>query len=289
MPELLCAGYGYSAAALALRVMPKGWCVAGTARDPAKRAAMTAGGVQALTLGPEIAPALARATHLLLSAAPGEGGDPVMTVIRDMAAPALEWIGYLSTTGVYGDHGGAWVTEESELRAQSPRSRRRVTAEGAWAEWGRARGVPVQIFRLAGIYGPGRSQIDSLRDGTARRIAKPGQVFSRIHVDDIANVVERGIANPSVSGAFNVCDDESAAPAEVVEFAARLIGIDPPPLEDFETAKATMSEMGLSFWADNKRVSNAKMKAALGVKLLFPTFREGLREIAALEGGPKQR
>jgi nucleoside-diphosphate-sugar epimerase len=279
MPELLCAGYGYSAAALNSRLKRQGWAVAGTARAPDKRAAMEAEGVQALSLGPGIAPVMARATHLLISAPPGEDGDPVLNAIRGMPAPNLVWIGYLSTTGVYGDHGGAWVTEESELRPQSARSRRRVEAEQAWEIWGRARGATVQIFRLAGIYGPGRSQLDSLREGTARAIVKPGQVFSRIHVDDIANVLERGIAHLSAHGAFNVCDDEPAPPAEVVEFAAKLLGMPPPPREDFETAKASMSEMALSFYADNKRVSNAKMKAALGVKLLFPTYREGLRAI----------
>lgn len=279
MPFLFCGGYGYAAARLAARLRPKGWRVAGTARDPNKRAAMEAEGVEALSLGPQIAPVLAGTTHLLLSAPPGEAGDPVLNLIREMPTPALAWIGYLSTTGVYGDHDGAWVTEESELRAQSPRSRRRVAAERAWRAWGEARGAPVQIFRLAGIYGPGRSQFDNLREGTARRIVKPGQVFSRIHVADIANVVERGVENPSVGGAFNVCDDEPAAPADVMEFAAKLIGVPPPPPEDFETAKATMSEMALSFYADNKRVSNAKMKAVLGVKLVFPTYREGLRAI----------
>ena len=279
MPELLCGGYGYAAERLARRLRALGWRVTGTAREPAKRAAMAAEGVEALSPGPELAPALARATHLLLSAPPGEAGDPVLNAIRDWPAPNLTWIGYLSTTGVYGDHGGAWVTEDSALHAQSPRSLRRVAAEKAWAAWGEARGVPVQIFRLAGIYGPGRSQLDSLRDGTARRIVKPGQVFSRIHVDDIANAVERGIANPSVSGAFNVCDDEPAPPSEVVEFAARLLGIAPPPEEDFETAKATMSEMALSFYADTKRVSNERMRRVLGVRLSFPTYREGLRAV----------
>lgn len=283
MPELLCGGFGYAAARLAARLRPQGWRVAGTARDPAKRAQMAAEGIEALALDAGIAPALARATHLLLSAPPGERGDPVLNVVGSLPAPELTWIGYLSTTGVYGDHGGAWVTEESELRAQSPRSQRRVAAERAWAAWGAGRGVPVQIFRLAGIYGPGRSQLDSLRDGTARRIVKPGQVFSRIHVDDIAAVVERGIAHSSVAGAFNVCDDEPAAPAEAVEFAARLLGVAPPPFEDFDAARATMSEMALSFYADNKRVSNAKMKAVLGVDLSFPTYREGLRAIFEAE------
>jgi nucleoside-diphosphate-sugar epimerase len=284
MPELFCAGYGYSAAALASRLLPQGWRVSGTARDPAKRAAMASLGVEAQDPGQAMAAALARATHLVVSVPPGEQGDPILNMLRDWPAPQLAWIGYLSTTGVYGDHGGAWVTEASELRPLSPRSRRRAAAEGEWAGWARERGVPVQIFRLAGIYGPGRSQLDGLRDGTARRIVKPGQVFSRIHVGDIANVLERAIENPSVDGAFNVCDDLPAPPADVTAYAAELLGIAPPPLEDFDAARATMSEMALSFWADSKRVANDRMKAHLGVKLLYPTFREGLAAILRAEG-----
>jgi nucleoside-diphosphate-sugar epimerase len=226
------------------------------------------------------AAALNGLTHLLVSAAPDASGDPVLAAIAAAPLPDLKWVGYLSTTGVYGDHDGAWVTEESELRAQSPRSKRRVAAETAWAQWGASRGIATQIFRLAGIYGPGRSQLDSLRDGAARRIVKPGQVFSRIHVEDIANVVAQGIAHTDVSGAFNVCDDEPAAPADVMTFAAGLLGVPPPPLEMFDDAKTTMSEMALSFYADNKRVANEKMKRVLGVRLKFPSYREGLAAIA---------
>jgi nucleoside-diphosphate-sugar epimerase len=224
--------------------------------------------------------ALEGMTHLLVSTAPEASGDPVLAALERTALPDLAWIGYLSTTGVYGDHRGAWVTEDSELRPVSLRSQRRVAAEMAWMQFGLKRNAAVQIFRLAGIYGPGRSQLDSLRDGTARRIVKPGQVFSRIHVEDIASVVMQGIAHPKISGVFNVCDDEPAAPADVTAFAAGLLGMEPPPLEDFDAAKTTMSEMGLSFWADNKRVANAKMKAALGMRLKYPTYREGLAAIS---------
>jgi nucleoside-diphosphate-sugar epimerase len=284
MPKLLACGYGYAAARLSARLAAQGWRIAATARSAGKADALTAAGVEGHVVREgEALPkaAWAGATHVLLSAPPGERGDPFLAALSGAEAGGLRWIGYLSTTGVYGDHGGAWVTEESALRAVSPRGRRRVEAERAWAAWGAERGVTVQIFRLAGIYGPGRSQFDALREGTARRIVKPGQIFSRIHVDDIAGVLERGIANPSVHGAFNVCDDEPAAPAEVMEYAARLIGLPPPPLEDFETARATMSEMALSFYADNKRVSNAKMKAVLGVRLNYPSFKEGLSAIWA--------
>jgi nucleoside-diphosphate-sugar epimerase len=283
MPKLLCCGYGYSARAVCAHLAGAGWALAGTTRTAAKAAEIEADGVTAHIWSAGMAmpaAALGGTTHLLISAAPDAQGDPVLTAIVGAPMPELRWIGYLSTTGVYGDHQGAWVTEESKLRAQSPRSQRRVAAERAWAEWGANRSVAVQIFRLAGIYGPGRSQLDSLRDGSARRIIKPGQVFSRIHVDDIANVVVQGIAHPDVSGAFNVCDDEPSAPADVMTFAAGLIGVAPPPLEEFETAKATMSEMSLSFYADNKRVANEKMKRVLGVRLKFPNYREGLTSIA---------
>lgn len=283
MPELLCGGYGYVAARLAPRLIAQGWQLVGTARDPAKHAPMIAAGVEALSPGPQLAPAVLRATHLLLSAPPGDGGDPILAAIRDLATPCLSWIGYLSTTGVYGDHGGRWVTEDSALNPQSARSQRRAAAEMSWVQWGAARGAVVQIFRLAGIYGPGRSPFDALRAGTARRIAKPGQVFSRIHVDDIAQAVVCGIAHPRVSGVFNVCDDEPAAPADVVAYAAQLLGMTPPPLEDYDMARATMSAMSLSFYADNKRVANAKIKAGLGVRLAYPTYREGLKAVLAEE------
>ena len=288
MPKLLCCGYGYTAREMAQALHQLGWLIAATARSPDKVRELRQQGVEAHAFQEgDLFPdeALADATHLLLSAPPGLHGDPFLNALMQADAPStqnLRWIGYLSTTGVYGDHHGGWVTETSQLRPVSERARRRVMAERGWAAWGLAVGVPVQIFRLAGIYGPGRSALDSVRDGTARRIVKPGQVFSRIHVSDIANVLLRAIASPPTPGVFNVCDDEPAAPDEVTAFAAQLLGEAAPKIEPFESAQATMSEMARSFYADNKRVSNEKMKSELGVQLKFTNYREGLRAILNL-------
>jgi nucleoside-diphosphate-sugar epimerase len=280
--KILLCGYGYSAGFLARALQAQGWRIAATAREAAKRDALTAQGVQAHAWHEGMAlphAALDGTSHLLVSAPPGEAGDPVLAALgQAKAAPSLAWAGYLSTTGVYGDHGGAWVAEDSALNARSPRSLRRVAAERAWTGWGEATGTPVQIYRLAGIYGPGRSALDAARDGTARRIRKAGQVFSRIHAQDIADALQRGIARPA-GGLFNLCDDEPAAPADVAAYAAQLLGLPPPPWEEFETAKATMSEMALSFWADNKRVSNARAKRELGWTPGYPSYREGLKSL----------
>ena len=191
--------------------------------------------------------------------------------------PSLEWVGYLSTTGVYGDHNGAWVDEASETKPTAARSKRRVAAEQAWLAWGAAAGKPVQIFRLAGIYGPGRSPIDRVRGGNAQRIIKPGHLFGRIHVDDIVQIVRAGMAKPDAGPVFNVADDEPAAPADVLTFAAELLGMEPPPEVLFE--EADMSPMARSFYADNRLVANGLMKRELGVTLRYPTYREGLRAL----------
>jgi nucleoside-diphosphate-sugar epimerase len=196
--------------------------------------------------------------------------------------PSLAWVGYLSTTGVYGDRDGGWVDETSELRPSGARGRRRVAAETAWLDLWRDRGVPVHIFRLAGIYGPGRSPFDALRAGTAKRIVKPGQVFSRIHVDDLASVLLSSIARPRPGAVYNVCDDEPASPADVVAHAAQLLGAPPPPLVSFD--EAALSPMARSFYADNKRVSNALIKTELGVRLRYPDYRAGLAAILAAGG-----
>ena len=187
-------------------------------------------------------------------------GDPALDRHADdiAAIPGLAWLGYLSTTGVYGDRAGGWVDENSELRPSGPRGQRRVAAEAGWQGLWRRRGVPVHIFRLAAIYGPGRSPFDALRAGTARRIAKPGQVFSRIHVDDLAGVLVASIARPRPGAIYNVCDDEPAAPEAVVAHAASLLGLPAPPLVPFEAAG--LSPMARSFYDDNKRVSNALIK-----------------------------
>ncbi len=191
-------------------------------------------------------------------------------------------LGYLSTTGVYGDHGGKWIDESTPVAPSSARAERRVAAEQAWLEWGAQSKVPVQIFRLAGIYGPGRSQIDALRAGTARRIVKRGQVFSRIHVDDVAATLEASMTHPHAGRIYNVCDDEPAAPHQVVEHAATLMGMQPPPLEELEAAALSVSEMALSFYAESKRVRNQRIKSELGITLRYPSYREGLKYILAL-------
>jgi nucleoside-diphosphate-sugar epimerase len=282
--HLFCFGLGYTAQALAGRLAAEGWTVAGTCRSGDQAAALAAQGYACHRfdrdhpLAPEV---LADATHILVSIPPDEDGDPVLDRHRDdiAAMPSLAWVGYLSTTGVYGDRDGGWVDETSELRPTGTRGRRRVAAETAWLDLWRDRGVPVNIFRLAGIYGPGRSPFDGLRAGTAKRIAKPGQVFSRIHVDDLASVLISSITRPRPGAVYNVCDDAPASPAEVVAHAAQLLGAPTPPLVPLE--EAALSPMARSFYADNKRVSNALIKTELGVRLRYPDYRAGLAAILA--------
>jgi nucleoside-diphosphate-sugar epimerase len=222
--------------------------------------------------------AVRRASHVLVSAAPERTGDPFLHALeRDFAnAPGLQWIGYLSTVGVYGDHAGGEVDERSSCRPTAERGIWRLEAEGAWAALGRRIGVPVAIFRLAGIYGPGRNQFVSLAEGKAKRIIKPGQVFNRIHVDDIAATLDASIARPAAR-VYNVADDEPAPPEEPVEFAARLMGVEPPPAVPFEAA--ALSEMARSFYGEVKRISNRRIHEELEVELAYPTYREGLTEL----------
>jgi nucleoside-diphosphate-sugar epimerase len=282
MTRLFCFGFGFSAEALANRLKPKGWRIAGTARAPDKVNALTARGVEAFAFPLADPPAALRGTsHVLVSTPPGESGDPAFRYTSDLArlTPRPAWLGYLSTTGVYGDHAGGWVDETTPEAPATERGRRRLAAEQAWLAWGRAANVPVTIFRLAGIYGPGRNQLDSVRDGTARRIVRENQVFSRIHVHDIAQVLEASIAQPHAGAVYNVCDDEPAPPHEVVEYAAKLLGMAPPPLERYEDAAPTMSEMAQSFYTESKRVKNDRIKQELGIKLLHPTYREGLKAL----------
>ncbi|MEX2454504.1 MAG: SDR family oxidoreductase [Rhodospirillaceae bacterium] len=285
MNTLFCFGLGYSAMALARRLDTQGWRIAGTCRAPARRAALGALGIGA-SLFDGSAPMdrpdlLDGATHLLASIPPDAEGDPVLRHHADTLAGSgsLEWVGYLSTTGVYGNRGGDWVDEGSELRPGSDRSRRRAAAEAAWLDWGAKNGVPVQVFRLAGIYGPGRSVAAQIKDGTARRIVKPGHLFSRIHVEDIATVLAASIARPEPGGIYNVCDDEPAAQADVIAYACELLGFPPPPAVPFEDAATEMSPMARSFWADNRRVRNDRIRDVLGVELAFPDYRAGLRAI----------
>ncbi|MEM6487995.1 MAG: SDR family oxidoreductase [Pseudomonadota bacterium] len=289
---LLTFGHGYSAAALAARLLPAGWRVVGTTRSAERAGALVAQGVEPLiwdgvSAPPAVRAAIAEATHVLTSAAPVAGlvpgGDPVLAAFRtDLAAAAshLAWVGYLSTTGVYGDRGGAWVDEDSTLGDAGPRGRARVVAEDAWRALAGGAGLALHVFRLAGIYGPGRGPFAKIRAGTARRIVKPGQVFSRIHVQDIATVLAASIARP-LPGAYNVCDDEPAPPETVIEHAAHLLGRPPPPAVDWE--KAEMTPMARSFYAESRRVSNARLRRDLGVTLAYPTYREGLAAVLAAE------
>ncbi|MDZ7626956.1 MAG: SDR family oxidoreductase [Parvularculaceae bacterium] len=277
MNKLLCLGYGYVARRLAGRLTGAGWAVAGTIRDAARAAGLSADGVTpVLWSSGALVPDVTDANAILVSTPPADGGCPALALMRETRA-APGWIGYLSTNGVYGDHQGAVVDETSPLLATSPRGLARIAAENAWRTFAAAQGAQLVIFRLPGIYGPGRSAFDQIREGRAQRIVKPGQVFSRMHVEDIARAVEASLFNPGAGTLFNLADDEPAPPQDVIDYACRLLGVEPPPLIPFE--QAALSDMARSFYADNKRVSNALMKRALGVSLRYPTYREGLRAI----------
>ncbi|SIS55212.1 Nucleoside-diphosphate-sugar epimerase [Roseivivax lentus] len=279
---LLSLGHGYSARALTRRLLPQGWEVIGTTRDPAKLESLRATGITPILWDKDaIEDALPRATHVLISASPDDDGDPALRLARDAIAtraPHLDWAGYLSTTGVYGDADGAWIDETAPLAPSGARGAARVDAEAAWAD---IPGLPLHIFRLAGIYGPGRGPFAKVRAGRAQRIVKPGQVFSRIHVEDIARALHASIESPDPGAVYNLCDDEPAPPQDVIAHAAELLGLPVPPEVPFDEAE--MSDMARSFYADNKRVSNAKIKADLGLTLAYPSYREGLA--ALLEDG----
>ncbi|MCE9650130.1 MAG: SDR family oxidoreductase [Parvibaculum sp.] len=273
--RLFCFGLGFSARTLA-RSLP-GFAIAGTCRSDEKAAALRGEGIEAFVFGdgrPLDAGALEGTTHLLLSVPPDGEGDPVFRALGgEIARLKLNWAGYLSTTGVYGDRAGDWVDEASPLLPTTERGRRRLLAEQQW----QSLGLPLHIFRLAGIYGPGRNQLGGVADGTARRIVKPGQVFSRIHVDDVAAALAASMARPDPGAAYNLCDDEPAPPQDVVAYAAELLALPPPPEVAFEDAE--LSPMARSFYEESKRVSNRRMRDELGVALRYPTYREGLRAL----------
>ena len=282
--RLFAFGLGFSAQTLAARLAAKGWQIAGTARDVGRIGQLASRGYEMAQFSGEagnaaLPNALEGTTHLLHSIPPGPEGDPVLAHYRDRLAglSSFEWIGYLSTVGVYGDQEGRWVDEATLPKPNSARTEARVEAEQAWLAFGAETGVPVQVFRLAGIYGPGRSVFDKLSAGTARRIKKDGQVFSRIHVEDIASVLEASIARPRGGAIYNVADDEPAAPDAVVAYAARLIGVEPPPEVDFE--QADLTPMARSFYEGSRRIGNSRIKSELGVKLRYPTYREGLASL----------
>jgi len=280
--RLFCFGLGYSAGFLARALRDEAWQVAGTARElPAIGSEFPL--LQFSRNHPlaDFSAALRDTTHVLISIPPDRDNCPVLACHGAELAKltALRWVGYLSTTNIYGDRQGAWVDESSAPAPSGERGRWRAAAEAGWQALARASGLPLHIFRLAGIYGPGRSVLDALRAATARRIVKPGQVFSRIHVADLAAVLRASMARPNPGAVYNVCDDEAAPPQDVVAFAAGLLGIVPPPLEDF--ALAHLSPMAKSFYDDNKRVANRRIKEELGVALRYPTYREGLAALCA--------
>lgn len=279
---LLSLGHGYSAAYLVRRLLPKGWKIAGTTRDPDKFETFHAQGITPLLWDRDaILPWLENASHVLVSAGPTDTGDPTLALLApDIAAQAqrLKWLGYLSTTGVYGDAQGDWVDENAPLTPATERGRHRVQAEAAWSA---IADLPLHIFRLAGIYGPGRGPFSKVRDGTARRIIKPGQVFSRIHVEDIAQTLEASMEHPNPGTAYNLCDDDPAPPQDVILHAATLLGVEPPHEIPFD--EANLSPMARSFYAESKRVRNDRIKADLGIVLKYPDYRAGLAAILAEE------
>jgi nucleoside-diphosphate-sugar epimerase len=291
--HLFCFGLGYSALALGRRLAGEGWTVGGTCRDAGQAATLRRTGFAVRPFArdrPLAAGALDGVSHILVAIPPDADGDPVLDRHGEAIAAlsGLAWLGYLSTTGVYGDRGGGRVDETDALAPSGERGRRRVAAEAGWRELWRSRAAPVHIFRLAAIYGPGRSPFAALRAGTARRIAAPGQVFSRIHVADLAAALAASIAQPRPGAVYNVCDDAPAPQADVVAHAAALIGLPPPPL--VPPAAAQLSPLALSFYAENKRVSNALIKRELGIAWRYPDYRAGLAAILAAEaaGLPKQ-
>jgi len=285
--RLFVFGLGYVGQAFASALMARGWRVAATARDAERAAALRSQGIEAVDAEDRAAmtAALTGVTAVLVTAPPTADGCPGLQAVIPALAAAQgfpDWIGYLSTTGVYGDFEGRWVFESSPLKAQSVESARRVGAERDWQEVGRGMGLTVATFRLPGIYGPGRSALDRLRAGEGRRIVKPGQVFSRIHLDDIVSGLLASLDQPRAGGIYNLCDDEPAPPQDVMEHAARLLGVAVPP--DLPFNALGLSPATRRFYAENKRVSNALAKAELGWRPKYPTYREGLAAILATDG-----
>ena len=277
---LLSFGHGYSAQALARLLLPLGWRVIGTTRSDQKAKQLEQDGITPVFWpGADMRDHIAQASHILVSAGPDGSGDPVLAQCCDAIANRakdLTWVGYLSTTGVYGDHQGGWVDEKTPLTPSTKRGTARMKAE---AEWQSVSGLPLHIFRLAGIYGPGRGPFEKVRNGTARRIVKDGQVFSRIHVEDIAKVLMASIICPDPGAVYNLCDDDPAPPQDVIGYAAQLLNLPVPPEIAFEDADLT--PMARSFYAESKRVRNDRIKDELNVRLSFPTYREGLQAMLA--------
>lgn len=292
--KLFVFGMGYSAKFFADRLHARGDEVAGTVRSHGKVQALSGSGLMMRVFGPvggddKIVADIAASDALLISIPPDADGDPVLRAYRTQiaAAPKLRWIGYLSTIGVYGNHDGAWIDEQTPVNATHLRSRHRVAAERQWLALGETSGIPVHIFRLAGIYGPGRNQLVQIAEGTAKRVIKPRQVFNRIHVEDIARVLDASLGRPRQGGIYNVTDNEPAPPQDVITFAAKLCGREPPPEIAFDDAQLT--PMGRSFYEENKRVRNRVIQDDLDVTLAYPTYREGLTALKEAGDGAVQR
>jgi nucleoside-diphosphate-sugar epimerase len=288
MSTLICIGLGYSAEHFVAAFGDKFDRIIGTMRSKERAAVINAydgGTLRALVFDgkaatPELAGAIGEADTALISVPQDDGGDPVLRTCGDAlnTAPRLRAIVYLSTVGVYGDRGGGWVDEETPPQPDSARARQRLAAEQGWQDFGVRRGIAVAILRLAGIYGPGRNALIQVASGKARRIVKPGQIFNRIHVADIAQAIDAAFARKA-SGLFNVADDAPSPPGDPIVFAAQLLGVSPPPEIPFAEAAPSMSPLALSFWRECRRVNNAKLKRELGVALRYPTYREGLRAL----------
>ena len=270
MNHLLCFGFGFTAATLAKQLDRKQWRISGTSRSGSGLAEIAAQGVEALDYN-TLSEIPASVTHILSSVPPNEQGDPIVAKFTAQLARSFKWVAYLSTTGVYGDRRGGWVDEDSALAPNVARAHLRVLAEQQWQPFN------THIFRLPGIYGPGRSQLDALRDGTAKRVIRAGQIFSRIHVEDIAGVLAASLAKPNPGRIYNVADDEPCPPQDVVLYAAKLLGIQPPP--EIPIEQANLSAMARSFYEDSKRVSNARIKSELGYSLRYPNYRIGLTAV----------
>lgn len=277
-PHLFCFGLGYSSLTLAEKLLEEGWRISGTCRTQEKCEQLHSKGITAYVFDTDLPLAmpetyLAGVTHILDSIPPNDSGDIVLRhhLPHIQMVSTLEWVGIFSTTGVYGDHQGAWVDESTATNPTHQQATNRMVQEKQWMETG----FPIHIFRLSGIYGPGRSAIEMLKKGTARRIHKEGQVFSRIHVQDIAQIVQKSIEQPNPQAIYNCADDLPEAQEKVVTYAAELLGIDPPPLIPFEDAE--LSPMGKQFYSSCRRVKNERIKKELGVKLQFPSYKEGLK------------
>ncbi len=282
--HLLALGFGFTAAELSRAVIAQGWRMTGTTRSAGKLEDIAKTGADAvLWPGTDLGPLLQTVTHIVSSVPPRDSGDPAYDLLKAHIGqmPALRWVGLLSTTGVYGDHNGDWVDENTPLVPNGHRGGLRAGQNAKWLSLWREHDLPIHVFRLAGIYGPGRSALDKIRDGTARRIVKPGQMFSRIHVEDIVQVLLASIARPAPGTAYNVADNKPCPPQDVIEEAANLLNAPVPPDIDFETAD--ISPMARSFYADNKRVRNTRIKEELGVTLRYPDYHAGLRAILAAD------